>query len=641
MNTFWTTTALRRGVTAVTLLAALTTLPRAAYAQNPGRGTELQVDGTLEVLYEDSNSGARLHHFLRTPQGRFELRVPGRPGLMTGSRVRVHGRFANGALELSSAGPGSLEALAPAEPNTFGSQSAIVMLVNFSDRNTEPYTAQDAAALTFGDVKDFYLENTYQQLTLSGVAVGWFTIDASSATCTNADADTWASLADQAAIDAGIQLDDYPRRIYAMPDISACGWWGLGTVGGYPSRAWVNGPYALQVVAHELGHNFGDWHSHSMSCNGSNCLTFDYGDDRDIMGNIYPGHMNAYQKERLGWLNYGVSPPIQTVTSTNNYFITPLETDGGATGMPKALRVLKSTDAKGNRTWYYVEYRTQTGFDSGAAPGVIVHTGAEANGDTSYQKDMLPSSSAFDSTLDPGQTFTDSTARVRISAVAIDPTGATVQVTVDQAACTKSAPTVTLSPAGTVSVTPGGTTNFLVTVKNNDGASCDVQPFALSHNLPAGWSGTFTPASVSPAPGASQTATLAVQVPAGAGGTQALTVTSVEPGGPSGSASATLSVATAMTATVTTDKATYTGGTVAMTATVLANGSPVSGATVVFTMRTAAGKIQTFNATTKATGIATASYKLKPKDPKGTWQLSITASKDGSTAIASTSFSIQ
>jgi hypothetical protein len=622
-------------------LAALTALPRFAYAQNPGRGTELQIDGTLEVLYEDSNSGARLHHFLRTPQGRLELRVPGRPGLISGSRVRVHGRFANGALELSSAGSESIEALAPAEPNTFGPQATLVMLVNFSDNDAQPYTATAAASITFGQVNDFYLENTYQQTSLTGIAAGWFTISASSKTCTNANADTWADLADQAAIDAGITLADYPRRIYAMPDISACGWWGLGTVGGYPSRAWVNGAYALQVVAHELGHNLGDWHSHSMSCNGSSCLTFDYGDDRDIMGNLYPGHMNAYQKERLGWLNYGVSPPIQTVVSTNNYFISPLESDGAATGLPKALRVLKSTDASGNRTWYYIEYRTQTGFDSGATPGVVVHTGAEANGDTSYEKDMLPSSSAFDSTLDPGQTFTDSAARVTISTVAIDPTGATVQVTVGQAACTMSAPTVTLSPAGTVSVTPGATANFLVTVKNNDGASCAVQPFALSHNLPAGWNATFTPASVSPAQGASQTAALAVQIPAGASGTQPLTVTAAESGGPSGSASATLSVATAMTATVKTDKAIYSGGTITMTATVAANGSPVSGASVVFTMRTASGKTQTFSATTKATGVATASYKIKPKDPRGTWQLSITASKSGSTATASTSFSVQ
>ena len=39
-------------------------------------------------------------------------------------------------------------------------------------------------------------------------------------------------------------------------------------------------------------------------------------DDYDLVGNNVGGHYSAYQKERLGWLDDGVSPPITTVRRT-------------------------------------------------------------------------------------------------------------------------------------------------------------------------------------------------------------------------------------------------------------------------------------------------------------------------------------
>ena len=78
------------------------------------------------------------------------------------------------------------------------------------------------------------------------------------------------------------------------------------------------------------------------------------------MGGLTTAHFNAFQKERLGWLNYGASPPIITATQTNNYWIDAYEAN---TNSAKAVKVLKSTDASGYRTWYYVENRARFGFD--------------------------------------------------------------------------------------------------------------------------------------------------------------------------------------------------------------------------------------------------------------------------------------
>ena len=52
-------------------------------------------------------------------------------------------------------------------------------------------------------------------------------------------------------------------------------------------------------------------------------------------------HYSAFQKERLGWLAYGVSPLISPVEVDGTYTLYPYEADG--TGA-NALKILKSTD---------------------------------------------------------------------------------------------------------------------------------------------------------------------------------------------------------------------------------------------------------------------------------------------------------
>jgi hypothetical protein len=77
--------------------------------------------------------------------------------------------------------------------------------------------------------------------------------------------------------------------VYGFPQSNGCGWAGLGTVGGNPSAAWTNGTFNLLVVGHEMGHNFGLYHAHSLICPGvtlgTNCSTGEYGDPFEIMGN--------------------------------------------------------------------------------------------------------------------------------------------------------------------------------------------------------------------------------------------------------------------------------------------------------------------------------------------------------------------
>jgi hypothetical protein len=421
----------------VTLIASA---PAVLHSQGQTPAAERVVEGTLEVLYEDAADTARLVYFLNSGTERIPLRFERNPPrLLHGSRVRARGRFESGVLALSDGS--SSASFSPASlttPFTFGVQSVIVILVNFSDLTTQPFTTATAQSVTFTDANNFDLENSFGQTSLTGEVTGWLTIASASTSC---NYNTWATQADQAATNAGYNVAAYTRRIYAFPHTNACTWTGLGTIGGgtlvNPSRAWANGTYTLQVVAHEMGHNFGLYHSHSNVCDATGCTVNEYGDDHDVMGNYTTGHFNAFQKESLGWLNYGISPPIQTVTTVGPVTLEPYETASG--GFPKALKILKST-LFGSNTYLYAEARTQTGIDATLTPGVVIHTGVDDDGNQSQLQDILPSTTSTKFVLDPGQsvTFTGDSGPITLTTLSADSGGAVVAYTHSAAPCTYS-----------------------------------------------------------------------------------------------------------------------------------------------------------------------------------------------------------
>ena len=148
------------------------------------------------------------------------------------------------------------------------------------------------------------------------------------------------------------------------------------------------------------------------------------------MGNQYAGYMNAFQKERLGWL-----PSSQVVTTTGTYHLSPLALTT-APG-PFALKILKSTDTSGRRVWYYLEYRTQIGWDMYVLPGVVVHTGNDVYPNTSFEEDLQPLSATFDATLDAGQSFADAALGLTITTVSTDATGASIAIQIGASAAPK------------------------------------------------------------------------------------------------------------------------------------------------------------------------------------------------------------
>ena len=635
--------------------------PAVAAQLQSGKGKPAQLDGELEIVHQDFPDGhGRFVFTLKQVDGtRVPMQFAKHPPthLLTGDHVRANGQMLNGNLLLYSGGNvkqtggggsgsgstgDSIGSSIPV-PNTFGSQSLLVILVNFQDDVIQPFAVADAQNTFFGTSSSFFMENSYQQTSLAGDVVGWYTIPDSVTTCNMSQ---MATDAQSAATAAGVNLSNYTRYVYVFPYNTACGFAGSSTVGGNPSQSWINGSLEYHTINHELGHAFGLWHSHWLNCGSSaticsNGTTVEYGDLLDTMGMVQTSSpdFNAFQKERLGWLGYGASPSIQTVTNSGTYTIYPFELAGPG---PNALKILQSSDpTTGVKTWYYLEQRQAIGWDAfltngtcspcytqNETTGVMFHLGTDGNGNSSELLDMTPatpSTGYYDPSLAVGQTFQDSTAGVTFTPTAVNSTGTTVQITINgTSACTPANPIISVSPSQSPSVTSGTAVSFTVTVTDNDSSSCAPATFNLGSTVPSGWTALWNAAGLSLSPGKSGSATLTTTSPVGtADGSYNVSVTSINAsaGSYNASASATYVINTSpLSVSLSTNQSSYVPGQIVGISVRLQYGTtPDAGAGVTVTVTTPNGRTTTLNGTTGGNGVALLNYKLSKRAVAGTY----------------------
>jgi hypothetical protein len=660
-------TSVRVGLGLVGLILVLSTVhafaavPAIAKRSKAQSAKAEEIQGELEVIVEDQKESARTLYNLKSDGKTYRLNLAKAPtdNLQSGMTVRVRGvRNGDDLTAESMIAESSVSSFAQVGgsvgstvlPNTTGEHKVLVILVNFQDKQTQPFTAEQARDVTFNTTSNYFREVSYGQTWLTGDVYGWYTIPVSSTVC---DKSAIANYAQQAATRAGANLAAYSHLVYAFPQTIACPFSGSSTVGGSPSQEWINtDSISIEVLGHELGHGLGLYHSKSMDCRpsvvGTNCLTNEYGDKFDIMGASMPVHMSLFQKERLGWVDYGSSPPLTTITTSGTYWMDAYETPNSNV---KGLKILKSIDAvTGSKTWYYLEHRTASGFDtyfsgySYVLEGVVVHMGSEGSGEEGYLLDMTPSTTSwYDSTVLAGQTYNDPTAGISITTISADSSGAWVQVTVGSQTCTRAKPTVAMTPGQSQLLTAGSTFIYSVTVKNNDSAGCSSQNFVLTSVIPTNWIGSYAVASLSIAAGASATTSFSVTSPIDATEGTYTVIIGAGTGGKSeyaSSASATYSIVSPFVVTVASGSKSYSRTQKATaTATVRANGLALSGAAVSFTMTKPSGAIVTQNVTTGPTGSAVFTYTFnKRNDPLGTYQVKAVSSANGLTGQAVTSF---
>jgi len=317
-----------------------------------------------------------------------------------------------------------------------GPKKLAILLIKFAPTDPEPYTVTQAQNVIFNNndsVANYFGEESYGLMTVSGDVFGYYSISINTATCDYTDI---GNKARAAATAAGVNLANYTQIQYVHNYLSSCGWSGLAYVPGQDS--WLNQALNLRVSSHELSHNFGVHHASTMSCvdsgvrvqlsaTSANCSSSEYGDPFSVMGSATTRHTHNQQLASMGWITGG---NLQTITTAGTYTIGAAENVNATS--PRGVRI-----SRGNGTWFYLESRMPFGsyFDNfGASDAAVTGVSIRLSNDwtTIIQSQLLdttPATTTFnDAPLQPGQSFYDPLSNLTITTVSVSGGVATVNV---------------------------------------------------------------------------------------------------------------------------------------------------------------------------------------------------------------------
>lgn len=193
--------------------------------------------------------------------------------------------------------------------------------------------------------------------------------------------------------------------------------------GGAANRAgpmqWIQGKQGLYTFVHEFGHNYGLAHARFWSTNDNSVVgpgnNVDYGDIFDMMGSgLYENnHFHMQAKQSLNWIDSSQWKDTSNSGIERVYRFDSPDT----TGSIRALRITKSSSPS---QYYWV------GFRPGIPENPYLQNGAyllwqRPDIDGSILLDTSPGSSGGrqDSAIPIGKTYSDTTANIHITPVAI------------------------------------------------------------------------------------------------------------------------------------------------------------------------------------------------------------------------------
>lgn len=224
-----------------------------------------------------------------------------------------------------------------------------------------------------------------------------------------------------AAQAAGVVTDGYDILCVVFGNIGMQGG-GVtyaGLAGG--SQMWLQNNSDPDVIAHELGHNYGLGHASYWQPGGADPVgagsSVEYGDLFDVMGSgpVPQGHFHAQGKRLLNWL---APQDITTATASGTFRIRRIDHES-TTGV-RGLTIPKGVDEA-----YWICYRRSISGNASLQRGACVLWERPGENRT-WLVDMTPGSpgGAADSALLLGKTYVDAAASIFITPVAQGGSGA-------------------------------------------------------------------------------------------------------------------------------------------------------------------------------------------------------------------------
>ena len=399
------------------------------------------------VHFDNQNKQPKYDNVLDTSGGiirsekqnstRWKLRFADNPKIESGSKVKIKGIRLDNQIALygeNNQNTTNLEVLSVPGDQYVSNANVAVILLKFTDTVTEPFTATDVSQNVFGgttSTEKYHEENSINQLAFSGDVHGWYSVDFNSTDGCNYFG--WAGAADQAAINEGVDLSSYSQKFYVFPQAPGCPGIAWAYING--TQSWANGSIDSRIFGHELGHNFGAHHANTLSCGTKsidapqNCVSEEYGDWYDVMGNFWYAegnsyHFNAAHKASVGWIP---TSKIQTVSTDGTYQVYSGETT--QTG-PQILKIRRNDTGE----YYYISFRENVGFDTNLpqaiSTGANIHLWTEDNLSQTFLLDMTPgSASGFsDSALLDGQEFYDQINLISVKQLSHSVNSSTLQI---------------------------------------------------------------------------------------------------------------------------------------------------------------------------------------------------------------------
>ncbi len=349
---------------------------------------------------------------------------------------------------------------------TTGEIKVVVILVNFSDESSQPFTREQVQQAFFGateSLKSYYRENSYNQLSYTGDIFGYYTIPFSRENCL--EDYQWSESASEAARNAGVVLERYDIISYVFNTnngVQYCN----SHVGGEHWTTVYNYTIRLRTLVHEFGHTLGLYHANSRGCGSKYideyhlCNQYEYGDISDIMG--FGGDYNpipqfkAKQKVFERWIP---ESQIQTIGQTGTYTVHRVKRDSAEI---QALRILKNNgSSQFPFEYYFIEYKQKVGPDrslpDGMVSGALIYTHRQSSFDSegyyhnnSYLLDAhlvaTPYDSFEDAALSDNGIFYDHLNNILITQLSHDNESATLRIDFNPSVTPTFYPTFTPSP---------------------------------------------------------------------------------------------------------------------------------------------------------------------------------------------------